>query len=495
MRSLIRTVDVAKPLSHVYDQWSRLEDFPTFMPGVASVRQLDERTTAWVVVIAKERREFAAVVTEQRPDNRIAWKGLGVPDHAGVVTFHRLDRTTTRVTVQLDWEPVGTFDEVGDRLGLVTRHVDKALQAFATHVEAQDVAPEGWRGTIEPSDDDVTPALVAAAREGAAGRRERAGATSGRGGRSGKGGDGDGAGRGADGPTEMPPKGWLAVLKRSAQQVKEDDVQMLAAAVAFYLFLSLIPALTAAISLYGLVSDPSEVQRQLEEVTTGLPDAAATLITEEAQSIAAAESSALSIGLAVSVILAIYSASKGTQALIKALNIAYEEEETRGFLKLKAVSVALTFGIILVAVGGVAALVAVGQVAEGLGGATFVTALRWPGLGAILVLVLAVLYRFSPDRDAPKWRWTSPGAVLGAVLLAVASLAFSFYTATFGEEAAGLLAAVGVLLLWLFLCAFAILFGAEVDSELERQTARDTTKGPARPMGRRDALVADTVAR
>jgi membrane protein len=490
MRTMIGTVAVEKPLSHVYDQWTRMEDFPSFMPGVASVRQLDERTTSWVLVIAKERREFAAVVTEQRPDNRIAWKGLGVPAHTGVVIFHRLTATRTRVTVQVEWEPVGTFDEVGDKLGLVTRHLDKALHAFAAHVEAQDVAPEGWRGTIEPSDDDLPDELVAAAREGS-GRKARGGGGKAKGGRS----SSDGRGRTAESPTEMPPKGWLDVMKRSAKQVKADDLQTMAAAVAFYLFLSIIPALTASISLYGLVSDPDEVQQQLEDVTSGLPESAANLITEEAEGIAAAGSSALSFGLAVSVILALYSASKGTQALIKALNVAYDEEEDRGFVKMKLLSFGLTVLIILVVVGGVAALVLVGSVAEDLGAGRLVTAARWPVLGAILVLVLAVLYRFSPNRDSAKWRWTTPGAILGAVLLVVASLAFSFYTSNFGEEAAGLLAAVGVLLLWLWLCALSILFGAEVDSELEAQTAKDTTKGDPQPMGQRDAIKADTVAR
>jgi membrane protein len=495
MRSVIRTVDVARPLSHVYDQWTRLEDFGSFMPAVVSVRQLDERTTAWVVMIAKEKREFAAVVTEQRPDNRIAWQGLGIPEHSGVVTFHRLAAGTTRVTVQLDWEPAGAFDTVGDRLGLVERAIDRSLRAFARHVEAQDVAPPGWRGTIEPSDDDVPAAMVVAAREPATAGRARPGRSP----------DGsarpfvprDGRGRAAEGPTEVPPKGWLDVLKRAGKQVKADDIQMMAAAVAFYLFLSIIPALGASISLYGLVSDPAEVEEQLAELTTGLPEAASELIVGQAQEIASAESAALSVGLAVSIVLALYSASKGIQALVKALNVAYDEEETRGFLALKLLSLALTFGVILLVVGGVAALVAVGELAEGLpGGGTIVNALRWPGLGAILVVVLAMMYRFSPDRDDPKWRWTTPGAVLAAVLLAVASLGFSFYTANFGsEEASGLLGAVGVLLLWLFLCAFAILFGAEVDSELEHQTAKDTTTGPPEPMGQRDALVADTVAR
>ncbi|MEX2660026.1 MAG: YhjD/YihY/BrkB family envelope integrity protein [Acidimicrobiales bacterium] len=495
MRSIIRTVDVAKPLRHVYDQWTRFEDLAGIMPGVASVRQLDERTTSWVVVVSRERREFAAVTTEQRPDNRIAWKGLGVPEHSGVVTFHHLDSGTTRVTVQIDWEPVGTFDLLGDRLGLVARQVDTALDGFARHVEAHRVPLEGWRGTIEPSDDDVPDAVAAAARVRADGRGrkvERIGDDASRHRWS-----ADGRGRTADSPMEMPARGWQDSLKRAAKQLKTDNVQILAAAVAFYLFLSLIPTLAASISLYGLVADPTEVTNQIAELTTGLPEAAANLIVAQAEEAAGAEVSTLSISLVVSVAAALFSASKGTQALVKALNIAYNEEETRGFVKLRLLALGLTVGIIAVAVGVVAALVAVADVAKGMpGGGGLVTALRWPALGTVLVLVLATMYRFSPDRDAARWRWMTPGAVLAAVLLAVGSLGLSVYTSNFGGEAtSGFLGAVGVLLLWLFLSAYVVLFGAELDSELEHQTAMDTTKGPSRPMGKRDATMADTVAR
>ena len=497
MRNIIRTVDVEKPISEVYDQWSRFEDLPLLMPGVASVRQIDERITAWVVVVSRERREFPAITTEQRPDDRIAWKGLGAPAHAGVVTFHRLGPTTTRVTVQLDWEPVGTFDVLGDRLGIVARQIDKALAGFARAVEAQREPVEGWRGTIEPSDDPlpVDVALAAMARDGDEEEPpvEHIGddaphdtGTSG----------GDSRGRTADSPTEMPAGGWKASFRRAAKQLKADNVQILAAAVAFYLFLSLIPALAAAISLYGLVADPGQIVDQIRDLTMGLPEAARGLIVEQAREVADAKPATLSISLAISVLAALFSASKGTQALVKALNIAYDEAETRGFLKLRVLSIGLTVGIVAVVVGAISALVAVGNVAEGLpGGGGLVTAIRWPALGAVFVFVLVLLYRYSPDRDSPRWRWTTPGAVLAAVLLALGSLGLSIYTSTFGAEAAsGFLGSVGVLLLWLFLSAYVILFGAELDSELEHQTAKDTTKGPAKAMGDRDAKMADTLA-
>lgn len=494
MRSVIRTVHVGKPLRQVYDQWTRFEELAGIMPGVASIRQLDERTTAWVVVVAKERREFAAVTTEQRPDDRIAWKGLGVPPHSGVVTFHHLSSATTRVTVQLDWEPVGTFDLLGDRLGIVARQVDAALAGFARHVERQIEPASGWRGTIEPSDDHLPDAVVAAARAQEpppAHGAERIGDDSRH--RPAETGE---RGRAADSPTEMPAPGWKASVKRAATQLKADNVQILAAAVAFYLFLSLVPALAATVSLYGLVSDPAEVTRQLESLTTGLPPAAADLIVEQAREAAQAEKSTLSISLVLSVLAALFSASKGTQSLVKALNIAYDEDETRGFLKLRALSYALTVGIVVVAVAAVAGLLAAAGVAENLaGGGGLVSALRWPVLGALLVVVIAVMFRVSPDRDSPRWRWTTPGAVVAAVLLALGSLGLSLYTRTLGADAtSGFLGAVGVLLLWLFISAYVVLFGAELDSELEHQTARDTTTGRSVPMGQRRAQKADTLA-
>ena len=500
MRNVIRTIDVDKPIDEVYDQWSRFEDLPRLMPGVASVRQIDERITSWVVVVAKERREFPAITTEQRPDDRIAWKGLGTPAHAGVVTFHRLEARRTRITVQLDWEPLGTFDLLGDRLGLVARQVDRALAGFARAVEAQHEPVEGWRGTIEPTDDPlpVAVALAAVAQDEDEGpppvehigddARSRRHAAEAPGGRA--------RGRTADSPTEMPAVGWKESFKRAGKQLKADNVQILAAAVAFYLFLSLIPALAAAISLYGLIADPGQIVDQIRDLTTGLPQAAAGLIVEQAREVADAKPATLSISLAVSVVAALFSASKGTQALVKALNIAYDEAETRGFVKLRVLSLGLTIGIVGVVVGTIAALVAVGNLAEGLpGGGGLVTAIRWPALGGVFVLVLAVLYRYSPDRDSPRWRWTTPGAVLAALLLALGSLGLSVYTSTFGKEAAsGFLGSVGVLLLWLFLSAYVVLFGAELDSELEHQTAKDTTKGPSQPMGQRDATMADTLA-
>ena len=306
----------------------------------------------------------------------------------------------------------------------------------------------------------------------------------------------DGRGRDADAPTEIPPRGWLDVARRVVTQLQADNIAILAAAVALYLFLALIPALVASLSLYGLVSTTDEVTRTIRDLTVGMPPAARDLVVTEATEIASREASGLSVGLLLSVAAALFSASKGTQALVKALNIAYNEWETRGFLRLRLLSVGLTVGIVVVVVAGVSAIVKVGNVAEGLpGGGPVVAALRWPVLGLLLVGVLSALYRVSPDRNDPKWRWTTPGAVLAAILVALASLGLSTYTSRFGDDGeSSVLGAVAVLVLWLFVSAYIILLGAELDSELEHQTARDSTVGPEQPLGERGAVVADHVA-
>jgi membrane protein len=286
------------------------------------------------------------------------------------------------------------------------------------------------------------------------------------------------------------------VAKRVFTQLRDDNIPILAAAVAFYLFLSLLPTMAASIALYGLVSTTDEVTRTIRDLTVGLPPAARDLVVAQATEIASKEASTLSLSFLASVAAALFSASRGTQALVKALNIAYNERETRRLVKVRLLSLGLTFGIALVVVGGVTAVIKVGNVAEELpGGGPVVTALRWPMLGAILVAVLAALYRVSPDRNDPKWRWTTPGALLAAVLVALASLALSVYTSRFGHQGeSGVLGAVGVLLLWLFVCAYIILLGAELDSELEHQTAIDSTVEPDEPLGQRGAVVADHVA-
>ena len=311
--------------------------------------------------------------------------------------------------------------------------------------------------------------------------------------------NGDAAGREAERPSEIPPRGWFAVLKRVKAEVKEDNVTLLAAGVAFYAMLAIFPAIIAVVTVYGMVADPAQVQSQVGEFAKSLPSGADELLTGQLKSVTQAGRQSLSIGLAVSLLAVLWTASGGVQGLVKGLNLVYDEKETRGFLKLRGLSLLLTLGAILMAVVAIALVAVFPAVVDdlklGQAGQLAASIARWVVLALLVLSAVAVLYRYAPDRANPRWRWVSWGAVVALVLWLLGSIGFSWYVDNFGKynQTYGALAAVIILLLWLFLSAFVVLLGAEIDAEIERQTVRDTTTGPERPMGQRDAEVADTV--
>ncbi len=305
-------------------------------------------------------------------------------------------------------------------------------------------------------------------------------------------------GRDADSPTEVPARGWLQIVKRAWKEAKADQVPLLGAGVAFYAFLSLFPAMIALVLVYGLVADPTKIASQVKSMTGALPPDAQQLITSQLQSMASGQSRSLGIGLVVSIALALWSASGGMGNLITAVNTAYDEEETRGFVKRKALALVMTFGAIVfmvVVIGIVVAVPALLSSAVSSGPLRVVlTIAQFLVLVLAVSAALAVLYRLAPSRDAPKLRWVSTGSIVATVLWLVASVGFSLYTSHFGSYAKtyGALASVVVLLLWLWITSYAILLGAEINAEAEQQTAVDTTKGPAQPMGVRGAVKADS---
>jgi membrane protein len=312
-------------------------------------------------------------------------------------------------------------------------------------------------------------------------------------------GNGEAAGRDAERPGEIPPRGWFAILRRVKAEVKEDNVTLLAAGVAFYAMLAIFPAIIAVVTVYGMVADPEQVQTQVGEFAKSLPSGADELLTEQLRNVTQAGRQSLSIGLAVSLLAVLWSASSGVQGLVKGLNLVYDEQETRGFVKLRGLSLLLTLGAIVVAVVALALITVFPAVIEDLGlgqaGELAASIARWVVLALLVLAALAVVYRFAPDRANPRWRWVSWGAVVALVLWLLGSVGFSWYVDNFGKynQTYGALASVIILLLWLFLSAFAVLLGAELDAETERQTARDTTTGPEKPLGERDAEVADTL--
>ena len=301
----------------------------------------------------------------------------------------------------------------------------------------------------------------------------------------------------ADKPSEIPAKGWIQIARRSLKEMGRDHVTLLAGGVAYSWFLSLFPGLIAAVMIYGLVTDPAQVQEQIDSMASGLPQAAQELLSTQLRSIASSSSGSLSFGLIFSIALALWSASAGMAGLVEATNIAYDEEEGRNFFVKRGLALLLTIGfIVFLAISiGLVAVVPIVLDSLGLGVIATVAAqiARWVGLIVLMVVALALLYRVGPDREAPKFAWVSQGAITATVLWVIASIGFSFYVDNFGSygETYGSLAGVIVLLLWLWITAVVVLLGAEINAETEGQTMKDSTTGPEKPMGERDAVKAD----
>ncbi|NEM06609.1 YihY/virulence factor BrkB family protein [Geodermatophilus normandii] len=301
----------------------------------------------------------------------------------------------------------------------------------------------------------------------------------------------------AETPTQIPASGWKQIVKRAWAENNADNMPIIAGGVAFFAFLAIFPALIATISIYGLVASPETVERQITELSAQLPESAASLIGEQLTSITQNSGGALSISLAISVLGALWSASGGTGNLLTAVNIAYDEVETRSFVKRKALALGLTLGAIVFVLVTFALVAVVPAVLDmlplGIVGSVLAQVLRWVLLLGVFAGSLAVLYRVAPDRDAPQLKWVSLGAIFVTVIWALVSLGFSFYVNNFGsyDKTYGTIAGVIVLMLWLYLTCYLVLLGAEINSESEHQTAEDTTEGPPVPMGERNATMAD----
>ncbi|HMS88619.1 MAG TPA: YihY/virulence factor BrkB family protein [Acidimicrobiales bacterium] len=308
-----------------------------------------------------------------------------------------------------------------------------------------------------------------------------------------------GRGRQADHPRQFPRRAWIDVGRRVVTESRDDNVPLLAAGVAFYALISLVPAMAAVIATYGLVADPAEVADQMASLSEALPAQAGDLLVEQVERIAASSSGALGAGAALALATALWTASSGMRWMMSALSLTYDQRETRTFLRLRGRALLLTIAAtaaLVVSVGLIAALPAVcGLLGIRETGVLVAGVLRWPLLAALVLVGFSALYRFGPDRAPARWRWVTPGSLVATVIWLAASAGFALYAAVAGsfDETYGPLGGVVVLLLWLHLSSLAVLVGAEGNAEMEHQTARDTTTGPDRPLGARGAVVADTV--
>ena len=313
--------------------------------------------------------------------------------------------------------------------------------------------------------------------------------------------DSEALGRLANSPVDIPWRGWKRVLRRTWREIISDRVALVAAGCAFYGTLALFPAITMLISLYGLLFDPATVEPQLATLQDLLPPSAFQLISDRVHMLDSKPNGALTTGLLVSTGVALWSSATGTKSIISALNLAYEERERRGFLEFNLIAFAMTLMALIGAVLGIGIMVALPPSLAVLG-FTNNTAVLVRGVGVFLLISfvmasLSLLYRFGPCREAARWRWITPGSSLATLLWLLASALFSFYVghmATYDVTYGPLGTVVGVMM-WFFVTVYVVLLGAELNAELELQTARDSTDGPPRPIGRRGAYVADHVAR
>jgi membrane protein len=309
---------------------------------------------------------------------------------------------------------------------------------------------------------------------------------------------GDERGRGADSPREIPAPGWWDILKRVRTKVRDDNISLLSAGVAFYAMLSIFPAIIALVSIYGLVAEPQTARSQVQQLAEVMPEQARETLTGQLEGLTQTAGRGLSLGAALGILAAIWAASAGMKAIIAGINVAYDETETRKFLRLRGLALLLTLGAIVTMALAIGVIVVLPVVTDLLGsvGRVLLAIIRWPLLAGLMLVGLGVLYRFAPDRSNPKWRWVTLGSVVATALWLLGSGLFSLYVNSFANynRTYGVLGAVIILLIWLYLSSFVVLLGAELNNEMELQTKRDSTTGPGRPMGERDALAADHVA-
>jgi membrane protein len=307
-----------------------------------------------------------------------------------------------------------------------------------------------------------------------------------------------GHGRRAEVPRQIPARGWRDIATRTLTEVKADQVPLLGAGVAFYALLSLFPAIIAGVSLYGLVADPQTVRDQLNQLTTLLSPETARIVGTQLEQVTSGAGGALGLATVIGILTALWSASSGMKALITGVNLAYDEPEGRKFAKLRGLAMVLTLGAMVLMAVALTLIIGFPALADSwpAGLRWTVGALRWVLLAGLLIAALAVLYRYAPDRDQPRWSWVSWGSAVATVLWILASIGFSVYVNAFGNynKTYGALAGIIILMFWLYLTAFVVLVGAELNAEMELQTVEDTTAGPTRPMGQRDAYAADHVA-
>jgi len=306
-----------------------------------------------------------------------------------------------------------------------------------------------------------------------------------------------GRGRAARSPLQIPLNGWKDILLRTKDEFTDDQVPMIAAGVSFYTLLAIFPGLAAFVALYGLFADIGTVQHHLHILSFVLPGSALKFFGDEMVRMAEGQKGGLSLTFIVGLVTSLWSANGAVKALITGLNIAYEEHDKRSFIRKTMISMAFTLGLLAFGMAAIAVLGAGPAIEAYLGhhAAFMWNLVSWPALLVAMGLGIALLYRFAPSRDPASFEWLSPGSAAALILWIAVSALFSLYVGNFAhyDKTYGSLGAVVGFMMWNWLTNVVILAGAELNSEVEAQTAVDTTTGPAKPMGLRGARAADTL--
>jgi membrane protein len=308
-----------------------------------------------------------------------------------------------------------------------------------------------------------------------------------------------GRGRSANTPSEISAPGWKDILIRVYRGVSEDRILLVAAGVTFYGLLAIFPGIAALVSIYGLFADPASMANHLDTIGSVAPGGAIEVLRDQLTRLASQGGTTLGISFLLGLSISLWTANSGVKAVFDALNIVYKEQEKRGFIKLNAVTFAITIlavGFILISLGVVVALpvvlnyLPIAQLTD-----VLVKLARWPLLFAAVTLALAVLYRHGPSRTKPRWRWITWGSALAAILWLGASALFSWYAANFGSynKTYGSLGAIIGFMTWMWISIIVVLVGAKLNAEMEHQTGRESTAGEPKPLGARGAMMADNL--
>ena len=299
----------------------------------------------------------------------------------------------------------------------------------------------------------------------------------------------------------MPWSAWKDIAARTWKRTWQDNVGLVSAGVAYYGFLAIVPLLGLVVLAYGLLADPQKVVDDFRMLASILPADAAKLIADQLLGAIKSSKETKGIGIVVGLLVALYGATNGAGAIVTALNIAYSEKEKRSLLSFYLTTIVITVVTVAVAIGGLAAMTVLTFLRHLLPQASPVAIslarlAALVGLGLIAAAVAATLYRFAPSREEARWRWITPGSLFAGIAWIGLTSLFSYYVTKIANYSAtyGSLGTVVVLLTWIYLSAYALVFGGELNSEIEHQTARDSTTGEPLPMGRRGAWAADHVA-